>query len=115
MFEAGDVKTRMSGMRYLERILGEDEALLRARSPVHNAGRIEAAVLLGHGELDERAPIEHARRMRQALEAAGQEVGWFYRSGEGHGFLDEDTRVAWLSEVVSFLDAHIGDGATRAN
>ena len=115
MFDAGDVKTRMSGMSYLRRVLGDDDELLRARSPVHNAERIRAAVLLGHGELDDRAPIQHAQRMRRALERAGHEVGWFYRSGEGHGFFSEENQTAWLATVLRFLDAHIGaeagDGA----
>jgi acylaminoacyl-peptidase len=108
MFDAGDVKTRMSGMSYLKRVLGEDADLLRSRSPVHNAERIRAAVLLGHGELDDRAPIQHAHRMRRALERAGQDVGWFYRSGEGHGFFGEENQTAWLVEVLDFLETHIG-------
>ena len=71
MFEKGDISTAMRGQAYLEQVLGDDKAALRARSPAHHADAISAAVLLAHGDLDERAPIEHAHRMRRALRKAG--------------------------------------------
>jgi dipeptidyl aminopeptidase/acylaminoacyl peptidase len=112
MFERGDIRTAMKGQAYLERVLGEDKALLRAWSPVHNAERIRAAVLLAHGDLDERAPIEHALRMRRALTRAGNAPVWIRRRREGHGFYQEGNRREYWEEVLAFLDAHMGPGAS---
>ena len=39
-------------------------------SPTRLAGRIKAAVFLAAGGEDDRAPIQHSRRMEQALKAA---------------------------------------------
>ena len=111
MFDRGDIRTAMKGQAYLERVLGEDEALLRAWSPVHNAERIRAAVLLAHGDLDERAPIEHALRMRSALEDVGNAPVWVRRRREGHGFYEEENRREYWEVVLAFLDEHIGTGA----
>jgi dipeptidyl aminopeptidase/acylaminoacyl peptidase len=114
MFGSGDLRTNIAGQNFLERVLGDDTEELRRRSPVHNAERIEAAVLLAHGELDRRAPIAHAERMRDALEAAGNEPVWIYEPREGHGFFDPENVVDYWSRVLAFLDAHIGAGAGDA-
>ena len=72
MERAGDVRERLSGIRYLRQILGDVD--LDTRSPTHLADNIRAKVMLVHGGIDRRAPPMHARRMRDALEKAGHEV-----------------------------------------
>ncbi len=89
---------------------------LMHRSPVHNAGRIEAAVLLAHGRLDRRAPIKHAYRMKRALEKAGVPVQWHFESRESHGFDAKKNRIEFYTVMLEFLDRHIGAGhKTAAN
>src|SRR5690606_37595506 len=73
MFDSGDIASAQRGLSYLREVLGEDRALLDARSPVANADKIKAKVMLIHGRQDVRAPIAHADRMREALRAAGNE------------------------------------------
>ena len=115
MFEKGDISTAMRGQAYLEQVLGDDKAALRARSPAHHADAISAAVLLAHGDLDERAPIEHAHRMRRALRKAGNPPVWIRRRREGHGFVEEDNRRDFNEQVLTFLDQHLNnaDSGTR--
>ena len=99
----GDTHESQLGRGYLKTVLGTDEAALKAQSPVYNAGKIKAKVLLIHGKKDRRAPFEHAERMKDALEAAGVKPEWMVESKEGHGFYDEEARQRMYVRLVSFL------------
>jgi dipeptidyl aminopeptidase/acylaminoacyl peptidase len=107
----GDVPRRWFGRTFVAKEIGTDEADLRARSPVNHADEIKAAVLLIHGGLDQRAPLEHAKRMRAALKRAGNEPEWLYEADEGHGFFGEKNRLAVYERILDFLDRHIGSRA----
>jgi dipeptidyl aminopeptidase/acylaminoacyl peptidase len=108
MFEKGDIQSVESGINYLEKAVGTDAEELKRRSPVYNADRIKAKVLLLHGKLDERVPLEHAKRMRAALERAGNPPEWSTEWGEGHGFFDEGNRAAAYERILEFLAKHLG-------
>lgn len=108
----GDVRRRRAGLHYLRRILGDDPQQRRQRSPVYQAERIEAAVMLVHGGLDQRAPLEHAQRLRDALQKAGKTVDWFVDGNQGHGFFGEDARTDLYRRILGFLDSHIGQRAS---
>jgi len=107
MFETGDIPTWRIGRRYLERVLGGDEELLRERSPAQRAERIKAAVMLIHGKDDERADYKQAKRMKEALEAADKPFVWRALGDEGHGIYDEKTREEVYTEILGFLDEHL--------
>ena len=109
MFEKGDIADREAGLNYLKETLGTDTDDLKARSPSHNADRIEAATMLIHGKLDERAPYAHALAMRKALTEAGNPPEWLIENREGHGFRDPDNRVAMYTALLAFFDKHIGN------
>ena len=108
LFEQGDIANAMRGLNYLERVLGQDESSLDERSPVANAGKITADVMLIHGKRDIRAPIEHANRMRDALEDSGKELTWLVESRETHGILSEENRINVYSQMLDFLEKNIG-------
>ena len=111
MFKRGDIPGRRAGIHFLKEVIGDDVDELRARSPVHNAARIKAAVMLVHGALDQRVPIAHARSLRRALKAAGNPVQvWHVKSREAHGFGDPDNRREMYTEMLAFYDRHIGRG-----
>lgn len=58
-------------MHYLDLVFGRDKPALLAESPRALASAITVPVLLAHGTMDERVPIQHAMAMRSALEKAG--------------------------------------------
>lgn len=107
MYESGDIPGSRSGVAYLKRVLGEDQADLRARSPVHLAGKIEVPVLLVHGKEDWRADFKQAKRMRAALEANNKQFEWMALSREGHGVYDEENRREVYGRILEFLDKHL--------
>ena len=114
MWESGDVPDSRGGRSYLERVLGNDVAKLRAQSPVYNVQNIKAAVLLIHGKVDGRADYEHAKRMRAALEQNQKKVEWLALGGEGHGVYDEDSRREVYERILQFLDANLMKARTAS-
>lgn len=113
MYGQGDTREEFSGMAFLRDWVGEQEGLA-AVSPVHLAGRIEAPVFLAAGGEDERAPIEHSRRMERALKAAGVPVETLYYDTEGHGFHVDAHRREFNERVLAFLGRHLGRNAGDA-
>jgi dipeptidyl aminopeptidase/acylaminoacyl peptidase len=113
LFDKGDIRLLERGVRYLHAAVGTDMEELRRRSPVNNADKIKVPVMLIHGKDDERAPFEHARRMREALIKAGNPPEWLTEAAEGHGFGGEANRVEMYERVLAFLAKHLDRSAPR--
>jgi acetyl esterase/lipase len=94
----------------LPRLLADpeaDAALLREISPVVQAARIRAPLLLAYGESDRRVPLEHGRRMRSALQDQGQAPEWVVYDGEGHRWQRTETRLDFARRLEQFLARHL--------
>ena len=91
-----------------------DAAMIEANSPVNLAARIKAPVLLAFGEADQRVPLAHGKRMRDALQAAGNPPEWVSYPGEGHGFSILANRVDFAQRMEAFLARNLGPGAADA-
>lgn len=84
----------------------KDAAMITANSPMKQAARIKAPVLLAYGELDKRVPLKHGERMRDALKQAGNPPEWVtYR--EGHGFQALPNQLNYYARVEAFLAKHL--------
>lgn len=107
MFEEGDIQTRKSGISYLTTVLGNDQKQLTNMSPVNYVEKIMVPILLAHGEEDERAPFEHATRLRKALDNAEKPYEWFVVDKEGHGFYNPKNQQAYMNKVLAFLGQNL--------
>ena len=114
MFDAGDVRRTERGRRYLDTVLGGDEAERAKQSPVAQIENLQAPVLLVHGAADVRAPLTHAKALRDALERHDRPHEWFVVQDEAHGFFRAKNREALYARMLTFLDAHIGAKAAAA-
>jgi dipeptidyl aminopeptidase/acylaminoacyl peptidase len=85
----------------------KDAEMLRAVSPVLQAERIKAPLLLAFGEADRRVPLAHGKRLREALEAAGRPPEWVSYADEGHSWRRVATRVDFAQRLESFLARHL--------
>ena len=85
----------------------EDEEFLRAISPLSNVDRIQAPVLVVHGENDPRVPVSEARQLVSALEEDDHPVETLVFEDEGHGLSDRDNRVEMHRTVLSFIDEQL--------
>jgi dienelactone hydrolase len=88
-----------------------DAEQLKATSPILQASRITRPLLLAHGGIDRRVPIEHATKLLHALEANHAPVTWRQYKDEAHGLYRPETRIGFYEDVQKFLDANIGPGA----
>jgi dipeptidyl aminopeptidase/acylaminoacyl peptidase len=80
-----------------------DAAQLTATSPLAQAAKIRAPVLMAYGSNDVRVPLVHGQQMRDALAARGVPVEWVVYADEGHGFLIEQNRFDFYRRVAAFL------------
>jgi len=71
--------------RYLDTLVG-GPAALTARSPIHQADRITAPILLLQGSEDRVVPPAQAHSMLDALRARRVPAAYIEFPGEGHGF-----------------------------
>ena len=109
MYTTGDIPERASGRAFLGNVIGEDEPELKTFSPAHRAKELELPIFLIHGEDDPRAPIDHAYRMREELDAVNKDYEWLAIDKEGHGFYSENNRLVMYSSMLEFFDRYIGE------
>lgn len=107
MKKLGDIQERDSGLAYLDRVLGNDQAQLAAFSPVNRVDQLKAHLLIAHGSRDERAPMEHATALKQALDKAGKPYEWLEFKDETHGFYSEANQQIYFSKVQQYLAQHL--------
>ena len=78
----------------------------KSRSPIHVATRINAPVLLVHGDRDTRVPTEQSVRMQEALRKANQEAELLLIPGAEHSFTPAQRVQSW-APVLKFFDTHL--------
>jgi acetyl esterase/lipase len=71
---------------------GDAPALAAAASPITHVAPRAAPFLLVHGSRDDLVPVDHARRMRDALRGAGVPATLLELRGAGHSFPALDAR-----------------------
>ncbi|MBW8894061.1 MAG: prolyl oligopeptidase family serine peptidase, partial [Burkholderiales bacterium] len=100
-----------TGRKYsLPEMVGDaekDAAMIAANSPVRQAARIKAPLLLAFGEADRRVPLAHGERLRKALREAGNDPVWLTYPGEGHGFGIVKNRVDFADRMAAFLAQYL--------
>lgn len=85
----------------------KDADMLAAQSPLRQAARLKAPVLLAFGEQDQRVPLAHGKRLRDALRAAGNDPAWVSYTGEAHGFAVLANRVDFAQRMEAFLAKYL--------
>jgi dipeptidyl aminopeptidase/acylaminoacyl peptidase len=100
----------------LPKLMGDpvkDLAQFVATSPVEQAARIKAPVLLMHGYKDRRVPVENGEQMRDALKKNGKQVEWLLYPDEGHGFHRPENRIDFWRRAEAFLGKYLKPGEAR--
>jgi dipeptidyl aminopeptidase/acylaminoacyl peptidase len=100
----------------LVRALGDPDteagrALLRERSPLHQAGRIRRPLLIAQGANDPRVKQAESDQMVAAMQANHVPVTYLLFPDEGHGFVRPQNQLAFVAEAESFLAACLGGDA----
>jgi acetyl esterase/lipase len=85
----------------------KDAEQLKATSPLQQAHRIKTPLLLIHGVSDRRVPIEHERKFRSAVSAAGNAPEYIEYSEEGHGGWLPHNQIEFAERMARFLAKHL--------
>ncbi len=96
-----------SDFELMNEIVGED-AHLRDGSPLQNAARIKAPVLLFHGTLDRNVGYQESERMAAALTAAHDRCELVTFGDLDHQLEDSDVRAQMLRKSDAFLRETMG-------
>ncbi len=84
-----------------------DAGLLRALSPIHRIGQLNAPLLVVHGSLDTNVPPGEAEQLVSALRERGASHAYLVLPDEGHEILTTANRAVFLREVVHWLITHL--------
>lgn len=87
--------------------LDEDRDFLRRISPTSNADRIQAPLMVIHGENDPRVPVEEAERIVESLKGRQVPVEKLIFPDEGHGIARRENRIRAYRNVDRFLRRHV--------
>ena len=87
---------------------GTRSADLAPISPYHHVEAFTVPVLLMHGQDDVVVSARQSHRMEDALSDAGRDVEYIRFVRRGHSILDDDDREEILTELLDFVDQHIG-------
>lgn len=104
---AKDNRNFRSSYNIIDEMLGNNNAELRAISPVNFADKIKVPVLLVHGDMDRQVDIKHSVQMNEALQNANKEVTFITLPNEDHYLTNEDNRVATFKAMDEFLNKNL--------
>lgn len=108
MKESGDIPRTNSGRRFLDRVLGTDENLLREYSPALNVSKIKAQLFIAHGSEDERVPMEQYEVLSENLKKIQKPYISMIKK-EGHGYQLIENNVEFYSTMEKFLADNLKD------
>lgn len=84
------------------------KAVFERISPLNNAGKIKAALLVIHGRNDPRVPFFEAEQIAAKVREGHQSVWTVFADNEGHGFGKKDNSDYQRAVEVLFLKKHLG-------
>ncbi|AWF82208.1 hypothetical protein BTJ40_15965 [Microbulbifer sp. A4B17] len=113
MYTKGDIKDRVRGLAYLKEEVSKNKSFMRESSPIHNIDKLNIPLFIIHGEEDERVPVDHAEELLEKLAKEGKPAKSLIIAKEGHGFYSEKNNLKLYTQLLEFLDQHIGVGAAE--
>ena len=85
----------------------EDNARMKATSPVYLIDKIKAPLLIAQGANDPRVAQAESDQMVDALRNNGVDVEYILKTDEGHGFRNEENRFEFYEAMESFLGKYL--------
>ena len=104
--KSGDVPKRASGRKYLDRVVGTNEAQLRKFSPAYNVDKIKADLFIAHGREDVRVPMEQYDVLSSNLKRIGKPYISMLRD-EGHGYQQDKNKYDFYNQMEAFFAKHL--------
>jgi dipeptidyl aminopeptidase/acylaminoacyl peptidase len=81
--------------------------LFRRISPIHHVDKIQAPLMVVHGDNDPRVPLSETEQIVAALESRGVPVQFIHFDDEGHGVIKLKNKLVAYPAIGEFLDKHL--------
>ncbi|MFL6657277.1 MAG: alpha/beta hydrolase family protein [Massilia sp.] len=91
----------------------KDAAQFKATSPIEQAARIKQPLLMAYGAVDQRVPLYHGRKFRDAVQQTNDKVEMVIYDEEAHGWTLPKNRYDFWTRVEAFLARQIGADAPK--
>ena len=94
----------------LRPLLGDpstDTPMLQAQSPLAQADRIHAPLLLAYGTLDREVPLAHGTDLRDKLAALGRPPEWVAYDDAGNSLWHVDQQRDLMNRIDAFLARYL--------
>lgn len=86
----------------------DDRAFFASISPINNAAKIKAPLMVLHGANDPRDPVAESDHLVKAVRDAGGEAVYLRFPDEGHGIRKLRNRVHAYHRIAAFLEEEFG-------
>ncbi|KAI0011984.1 acyl-protein thioesterase [Xylariaceae sp. FL0662B] len=100
--DGGNAKSESPGVRAFSFV--RDLVGLEPISPTPEAAAKLTPVFLGHGDADEKRPVEQGEAAARTLQTAGYRVQWRSYAGLGHWYKIPDE----INDIVEFIRSQVG-------
>ena len=92
---------RLRGAQKNEQLAMWDDSI----SPIEEVEKVNVPLLLIHGDVDQRVPVEHAEKYLKRLEKAGKPHQWVLLEGADHfgNTLFYDHKITLYTELLDYL------------
>jgi len=106
-----EVARRFTNRKEVREFVSRESEVIKHGSPLKRASEIRAPVLLFHGDKDINVPVEHSKKMENALKRTKKSVTYIEYEDVEHQIWRTGYRVDMLDRIGSFLGTHIGQPA----
>ena len=103
----GDYRRDLRRREYGDESDPEMRAFLEKISPVNNAEKIQAALLITHGKNDPRVPYTEAEQIVAKMRGLGRDVWYALALNEGHGYRKKENRDLIRILCVAFWEEQL--------
>ena len=86
----------------------EGRELLKERSPINYADKIQRPLLIGQGSNDPRVRQNESDQIVNVIHAKNLSVTYVIYSDEGHGFARPENKISFFAVAEAFLAKHLG-------
>jgi dipeptidyl aminopeptidase/acylaminoacyl peptidase len=94
-------------MRKLDGTPDEKPDLYEDRSPITHVDEIDVPLLVVQGANDPRVPEIEAEQLVSSLDGRGVDHEYLLFDDEGHGIVDTDNRIEYITRTVEFFRSHV--------
>jgi dipeptidyl aminopeptidase/acylaminoacyl peptidase len=110
-----DYRRDLRRAEYGDERIPEMKAAFERISPLANAEKIRAALMVAHGRNDPRVPFFEAEQIAEKVKSQGRTVWTVYAANEGHGFQKRANRDYLRAASVMFLRQQLGLEGEKLN